>query len=258
MSTTPCPSTFFIDDTLPKEDTPLRDINSLSPDSEDDSDEEIDIEDDISRLGDNSQSDRDLSDLEDDLFDQPTHARQPTLAHPPLPFEPQPSLSTSQRHTQQLALAADFCAVTARSSVGTGRCLMTCVRGGRGGHHHSSLGAGERAGNSHTSKCDCQWAVLWRRETIEHAHRAGRTKDDRLWFPYIIDNTHNHEPQRGADIAYLRRMSRTPEINAAIHRHISARLEVTQIVRLIQTEFPAALVTRSDVHNIRHHYEASL
>lgn len=90
------------------------------------------MEDDISRLGDDSESDRDLSDLENDLL-EPSHAAWPVLSHPPLAFVPQPFLLPTPQYTHQLALCAGFSAVTARSCPVNGQCLVTCVTRRLGG-----------------------------------------------------------------------------------------------------------------------------
>lgn len=80
---------------------------------------------------------------------------------------------------------------------------------------------------------DCEWTVLWRWETIEYGQEACRTADYPFWFPHVPFNVHNHELQRGIDIAYLRRMSRTADVDAAIRRHLVS-VKIVEIVRLIQ------------------------
>lgn len=88
-------------------------------------------------------------------------------------------------------------------------------------------------------------------ETRDYRGRPQRRHGclSRLWFPFVPVHSYNHEPQRDFEIAHLRRISRTLEV--PVSRWV-------QIVRLIQSEDPDALITRTDVRNIRHHLAASL
>lgn len=200
-----------------------------------------------------------LADIEDGLypFDEPPHASQPVLCHPPLPLLPQTSMEAARAHTQELAQTQAVCAVTGKSSSAGGRCLMVCVRGGLGGNHHKRSVPMDHS-ELDTSKCGCPFAIEWRLETIADAAQAGRGRDNRLWWPFVISNEHNHEPQRLLDIAYLRQLSRTPQAEATIREHLTARLQVSQIVRLMRIDYPDILITRQDVRNFRIGHAADL